>query len=277
MQNLDLKGFQQALSEAKSVVILMPEKPSLDTVASATALSLVLSQDNKEVTVACPSPMLVEFNRLVGVQKVTDSIENRNLTISFEDYEATNVERVSYNIENGKFMLVIAPKTGKLAPNKDQVVVGYRGVAGDLVIVVGTPSKDALGKFNQEKELFVEGSKVALVNNTPVSGFSSASELISPDASSISEATLRVIEGLNLHLNPDIATNLLAGLRAGTDSFQKAVAAETFSAASRLVSAGARLDSQGTTPNRIQSQPQAEKPPASWIEEPRILKGNTLP
>ena len=146
MQNLDLKGFQQALSEAKSVVILMPEKPSLDTVASATALSLVLSQDNKEVTVACPSPMLVEFNRLVGVQKVTDSIENRNLTISFEDYEATNVERVSYNIENGKFMLVIAPKTGTLAPNKDQVVVGYRGVAGDLVIVVGTPSKDALGK-----------------------------------------------------------------------------------------------------------------------------------
>ncbi|MBI4029011.1 MAG: hypothetical protein HY376_01475 [Candidatus Blackburnbacteria bacterium] len=276
MQNLDLKGFQQTLAEAKSVVILMPEKPSLDTVASATALGLALNQDGKEATVACPSPMLVEFNRLVGVQKVTDSIENRNLTISFEDYEATNIERVSYNIENGKFMLVIAPKTGTLAPNKDQVVVGYRGVAGDLVIVVGAPNKDALGKFNQEKELFGEGSKVILVNNTPVSGFSSVSELISPDASSISESTLCVIEGLNLHLNPDIATNLFVGLRAGTDSFQKAVTAETFSAASRLVSAGARLDSQATTPNTVQNQPQAAAP-ASWMEEPKVFTGDRLP
>lgn len=276
MQNLDLKGFQQVLSEAKSVVILMPEKPSLDTVASATALSLALSQDGKETTVACPSPMLVEFNRLVGVQKVTDSIENRNLTISFEDYEATNIERVSYNIENGKFMLVIAPKTGTLAPNKDQVVVGYRGVAGDLVIVVGASSKDTLGQFNQEKELFGEGTKVVLVSNTPVSGFNSASELISPDASSISESALRVIEGLNLHLNPDMATNLFAGLRAGTDSFQKAVTAETFSAASRLVRAGARLDSQAATPSTVQNQPQATTP-ASWMEEPKVFTGNRLP
>ncbi|MBI2590514.1 MAG: hypothetical protein HYW33_01355 [Candidatus Blackburnbacteria bacterium] len=277
MQNLDLKGFQQALPEAKSVVILMPEKPTLDIVASATALSLALSEDKKETTVACPSPMLVEFNRLVGVQKVTDSIENRNLTISFEDYEATNIERVSYNIESGKFMLVISPKSGTTAPNKDQIVLGYRGVSGDLIIVVGALTKNSLGKFNQEKELFGEGSKVALVNNAPVSGFSSATELISPDASSVSESTLRVIEGLNLNLNPDIATNLLAGLRAGTDSFQRAVTAETFSAASRLVGAGARLDLQSTTPNTAQNQPQAEKAPSSWMEEPKVFTGNRLP
>lgn len=281
MQNLDLKGFQSTLSDAKSVVVLLPENPSLDSVAAATALSIALAEDGKEATVACPSPMLVEFNRLVGVQKVTDSIENRNLTVSFEDYEATNIERVSYNIENGKFMLVIAPKSGVTAPNKDQVILGYRGVAGDVVVVIGAEKKQSLGKFADEKELFGEQAKVVLVNNIPVSGFQNVTELINPNASSVSETVLQVVEGLNLKVNADVASNLFAGLRSGSDNFQTKITADTFAAASRLVSAGARIDgvnqqAQEKTPDVVVQTP-VEQVPAEWTEEPKIFTGNRLP
>lgn len=277
MQTLDLKGFQQSLASAKSIVVLMPENPSLDVVAAATSLSLALGEDGKETTVACSSLMLVEFNRLVGVQKVSDSIENRNLTVSFQDYEATNIERVSYNIEGGRFMLVVSPKSGVTAPNTDQVILGYRGIAADVVILVGAPSRESLGKFAKSEELLGQ-SKIALINNIPVANFASPLELIDPSASSVCEVVMQVIEGLNLRLNPDVATNLFAGLRVGSDNFQK-VTADTFSAASRLLNAGARLESsvsQTSTQANVPGAP-AEEAPAEWMEEPRVYKGTTLP
>lgn len=276
MQTLDLKGFQQALADAKSVVILMPENPSLDVVASATCLSLALGEQGKEAVVACPSAMVVEFNRLVGVQKVTDAIENRNLTVSFEDYEATNIERVSYNIENGRFMLVVAPKAGVTAPNKDQIILGYRGVAGDLVIVLGAPTKESLGKFAQEKELFSQQGKVVLINTVPVAGFPGSIELVTPGVSSLSETVMQVVEGLNFQLNADMATNLFAGLRSGSDNFQK-VTADTFASASRLMNAGARLDMAAPATEDTVAQAVAPNPtPVEWTEDPKIYKGTSI-
>lgn len=277
MQTLDIKSFQDNLKDIKSVVILMPENPSLDTVAGATSLMLALQEAGKETTIAAPSPMIVEFNRLVGVQKVTDSIDNKNLTISFEEYDATSVERVSYNIENGKFMLVISPKAGTTPPNKDQVIVGYRGVAGELVIVVGAASRDSLGKFAKNEELFNQNTRVAVVGNAPVQNFTQNLELINPQASSISEVVHDILESASLNVTPDIATNLFMGLRAGSDNFQKGITAETFTRASRLLSSGARLEPVTVVNPSPSPTPVVQNTPAEWTQEPRVYKGTTLP
>lgn len=275
MQTLDIKSFQDNLGAAKSVLILLPEKPEFDHVAGALALSLALQGNGKETTVASASPVTVEFNRLIGVNKITDTIDNHNLTISFEDYDAQGVERVSYNIEEGKFMLVISPKPGIVAPNKDQVIVGYKGITADIVLVVGVENKSELGKFAANEDLFGANSKVVLVNNIPTSGFSGATELINPNASSNSEVSYQLIEALGLNLNPDIATNLFMGLRAGSDNFQRKVTAETFAIASKLLSVGASIEPIPQA--RAESHVVPNQTPKEWMENPKVYKGTTLP
>lgn len=284
MQNLDTKGFQQALVGAKSVTILLPENPAFDAVATALSLATSLEEAGKEVTTACPTPMLVEFNRLVGVNKVTDNIDNRNLTISFKEYDAQEIEKVSYNIENGHFMLVITPKPGTIAPKQDQIQVGYRGVQADLLLIIGADKKDALGKFAASNELFSNTVKRAIIGNTPASGFNPVIELINPQASSNSEVSFELIESIGLPINRDIATNLFMGVRSGTENFQKGINADTFAAASRLLRAGASIEPVPQSQTQTQPQPntipttqtgQVVKEPENW--QPKSFKGNTLP
>ena|SRR3989344_319021 len=279
MQTIDIDNFKKLVTEAKTVCVLMPENPNLDTVASATSLSILLENLGKEVTIAAPSPMLVEANRLVGVQKVTDLPDNKNLTISFQDYDAGQIEKVSYNVEDGQFMLVVSPKPGNTAPNKDQVIVGYKGVAGDLIIVVGAQSKNALGKFAKNEELFGANAKVALVGNTPAEGFANATELINPQSSSVSETLYELAENAGFARNPDVATNLFFGLRAGSNNFQKGVTANTFMVASRLLNEGARLEPLPAVgrPEPAEGQAPQAPVPAEWTQEPKVFTGNRLP
>ena len=95
-------SFKSLLEEAKSILILLPLRPFFDQVAGGLGLYLAL-RESKEAAISSPSEMVVEFNRLVGVNKVTNELGNKNLVIKFSDYQATGIERVSYDIENGEF------------------------------------------------------------------------------------------------------------------------------------------------------------------------------
>ena len=63
--------FQDTISRSNSVLIVLPQSPDLDTVAAGLSIYLALSSYGKTSSVFCPSDMLVEFNRLVGVDKVS--------------------------------------------------------------------------------------------------------------------------------------------------------------------------------------------------------------
>src|SRR5689334_79210 len=94
--------LSQLIDSSSSVLIILPTKPYFDQVAAGLSLYLAL-RDKKDATITCPSPMTVGFNRLIGVQKIVSEIGNKNLTIKFAGYDATNIEKVSYDIENGEF------------------------------------------------------------------------------------------------------------------------------------------------------------------------------
>lgn len=263
MQQLDIKNFQEALKDAQSVLILMPEKPKFDAVAASLALGLSLKSAEKDVTVASPSEMIVAFNRLIGVDKVVTDVSNRNLIVKFKDYNPANIERVSYEIANGEFCLFITPKTSAAPPSNNQIKFEYSKPNFSLVIVVGAEDRGALGKFAQDRDIFSELTKVVLVNNSPVSGFQNAIELINPASSSVSEVIFQLIEAMGLPIDQDIAQNLFDGLREGTESFQLKVTPDTFVVASRLLRSGAkpkkRSQQEQVPPpffeNKLQTQP----------------------
>jgi hypothetical protein len=299
--------FKSVVDSANSILILLPTNPDFDQVASGLSLYLSLI-GGKNIQIAASSPVTVEFNRLVGVNKIATELGNKNLVISLYDYKAEDIERVSYDIENGQFRLTVIPKPGVAAPPREQVKLTYTGVSADLIILVGGTSEKyfpaIFSKDLVDAKLIHVGNRS--LDSDPARGIIS---FVTP-APSLSEVVFSLINEFNLTMDPDIATNLLMGIEQATDNFRSPETnAQTFEMVAALMRAGGRrfakvgLESSAFPPGSIPGQMPAsqiqskqgvtlpqeegaqqtevvenqpvEKPPADWLQ-PKIYKGTSL-
>ncbi len=288
-------SFKTLIDEAKSILVLLPDAPNFDEVASGLGLYLSL-RGEKEVNIVCPSEMIVSFNRLVGVNKISNESGNKNLVIKFAGYQAKNIEKVSYDIIGGEFQLTVVPKEGFPSPKEEQVDVKYSGVSADLIILVGGVDQ-ANFPLSQSKDLV--GVKLVHLGLNAIKG---PGEIISFDrpASSVSELAQNIIKEVGLSLDPDIATNLLMGIEEGSEGLASTeVNADTFEAMSMLMRAGGRripkmekLDPGnfplGSIPGsniQFEAEPEAGESmkedidegdaPQDWFE-PKVYKGTSV-
>ena len=252
----------ESLTTAQSLVIILPVNPDLDKVAASLSLYLSLKKVGKAVSVFCSSQMKVEFSDLVGIDQVKTSLGEGNLTIVF-DYVEDSIEKVSYNIENNKFNLVVQPKPGFPPLASDKVEYRYSGTATDLVFLMGIGSPSELAEMKSQSGInFDEGR---LVNISLQSGASriGRGDLVVPNASSFCEVATRIIAQLRLPIDQDIATNLLSGIDRATDRLSSVKAgAGTFEAVGFCLRAGGRRLSVATSkPVSLNQSPSAMKAP----------------
>lgn len=259
-------SFSQLVSSATSVLILLPTKPYFDQVAAGLSLYLSIS-DSKNAAISCPSPMTVGFNRLIGVNKIIGEVGNKNLTIKFAGYDANNIEKVSYDIENGEFKLTVMPKSGFSAPEKNQIDITYAGASADLVILIGganTSHFPALesGDFESAKIAHI-GTRV-LTSDKEVMSFAKA-------GATASELVANLIKQGGMSLDPDVATNLIMGIEEGSSNFASPeVTPETFEIFAHLLrSGGQRLP-------RVKLSP-ANFPPGAIPTRPLSSSRNQKP
>jgi len=268
----DTQLFKSLLSSSQNISILLPGSPDYDTVASALSLKISLAAFGKNVTVACPDPMIVEFNRLVGVDAVVNSFGGRNLIISFPG-QTENVDKVSYNLEHGELQLVISPKTS--APDLDPRRLKFvsSGAGFDLLILIGVNKLDDLGVFYTTAKDALSTSKiVSLTRSLPAQNYTT-NQLFDPQASSLSEITTFLLESIGLPVNTDSASNLLSGLESATDHFRSDfVQVSTFEAATVLMRRGARrhdiFSPENLPPGAIPSSPVSPAPTPAQTETP---------
>lgn len=283
-------SFGSIIESAKSVLVVLPTKPYFDQVAAGLSLYLSL-RDKKETSIICPSPMVVEFNRLVAVNKIVPEMGNKNLNIKFVNYKAEDIEKVSCNVEEGEIVLSVVPKAGFEAPRKEQVELLYSGVSADTVILIGGANQN---HFPVIATPDLANSKIVHVGIRALENDGSKSVLsFARPASTTSELIASIIVESGLELDPDIATNLLAGIEEGSKGFKGFdVTAETFQVVANLLRAGGkrqpeeRLDPgsfpPGSIPGEVLPQPvkiegveKKETPPQDWLE-PKIYKGTTV-
>jgi nanoRNase/pAp phosphatase (c-di-AMP/oligoRNAs hydrolase) len=287
-QQLDFTSVQEALTKAKNVLVLMPANPHLDKVAASLALYLSLKKQGKQVVIACPSAMTVGFNRLFAIDKVSDKIGNRNLIISF-DYQKDSIEKVSYHIEDNKFNLVVEPQVGKPPLAVDKVAYSYAGTEADLIFVIGAPKLEDLDRlyFNEKKTF--EKSSVINIDDDPGNTKFGRINLLDAQAASCCEIITQLMKGLNLPVDQDMATNLLAGIESRTSNFQSPkTSVASFEAAAWCLKKGAKRGNRPMsvsqpasiqppflTPKAPLEEEASHQPPPDWFK-PKIYKGNTL-
>jgi hypothetical protein len=231
-------SFSSLIKEAHSLLVLLPVRPTFDQVAAGLALYLSLSKD-REISISCPSPMLVDMNRLIGVNKITQETGNKNLIIKFNDYNPTDVERVFYDVEDGKFKLTFVPLPQKTPPTKDQIAVTYAGISSDFVILVGGENESQFPDISTKDFL---GSKLVHLGPKDIS-MGNGKHIISfaRPSSSHSEVVAQIIKESDLHIDADVATNLVMGIEQSTSTFSgEGVTGETFALIGDLMQKGGK-------------------------------------
>lgn len=295
-------SFNSLIDSSKTVQIILPTRPFFDQVAAGLSLYLSLVP-KKQVQIYSPSPMTVEFNRLVGVNKISSDLGNKNLTLKFVEYPADNIERVSYDIEDSEFRLTVIPKPGNASPKKEQINFSYSGVSADTAILVGglnqTHFPSILEKDMENVRLIHIGTKDLIVpQEVNILSFARP-------ASSVSEIVTSLLKDNEFEIDMDIATNLLMGIEDGSNKFSgQGVTAETFELFAHLMKKGGqRIQAQkrvvrgmfpkGAIPGSIkpedkslfameekekvknQNQKKQDKIPEDW-KTPKIYKGDTV-
>ncbi|MBI4067741.1 hypothetical protein HY407_05140 [Candidatus Gottesmanbacteria bacterium] len=247
---------KQVLDGSREILIALPRNPNVDSVASGLSLYLALSASGKRVNIVSPSPMLVEFNQLVGVDKIGNNLANggRNLIVSFP-YQEGSIEKVSYNIENSTFNLVIEPREGYPNITPDKLSYSFGGGSFDLVIVIDAENLNDLGEiYSQNQNLFTEKQVINIDNSLTNSRFGKIN-LVDPNLATISEMVTNLLSSWGLRMDPDIATNLLAGITMGSNNFTSPTSTvATFESAAICMRNGARKMSVQSMPAPTQQQ-----------------------
>ncbi len=286
----DFTPVEELLAPAHNLVIILPVNLNQDKVASALALYLSLRKTNRQVSLACSRPMTVEYSSLVGVDKIKEKLSGRNLVIAF-DYVEDSIEKVSYNIENNKFNLIIQPKEGYPPLSTEKIEYSYFGEQADIIFIIGALAFEELGEiYFKNKVFFQEGNTVNININPNAKSFAKIN-LINPQMASLSEFIASFLNSLKLPWDEDIATNLLLGLKKATHDFSLAKATPmTFETVAWCLRAGARKPLKETEiktslpktldikERRMEKTKQKEvvkiQPSPDWFK-PKIYKGDT--
>lgn len=228
----------ESISKLSSGIIIIPPNSSVDTIASATSLYLSLTKIGKTVSLVCSSPIKAQ---LTGADKFQNSFTTSgdNLVVSFP-YTDGAIDKVDYNIKDSAFNLIISPRQGFPKLNPNQVKFKYAGGTIDFIIVIDTPSLNALGQIYTDNQTMFQGREIINIDRHLTNGFFGSVNFVNKSASSISELILKIIQSFNAQIDKDIASNLYSGLLAATNNFTSySVNAETFETASTLLKLGA--------------------------------------
>lgn len=232
------KEIEQIISESRRILITTRGNPGFDEVASALAWYLWLKELKKErvdVVADIPDDVRNRFKFLPGFDDMKEVIQSAELFVIRINISKTKAKELSYDVIDDTMEVRIRPDGGRFTPQ--DISFKESTFTYDLIIVLGTPELQMLGSvFDDNRELFF---------HTPIINIDRASSnvrfgqvnAIYLTTTSLAELTYEFVKAT---MNRDIATCLLAGLIAATNSFQTPqVTPDTLRLASELIIAGA--------------------------------------
>lgn len=285
----DFNELPLLLSSAQNILVLVGQNPTLDNLGGGLALYLALTRVGKKVNIVCPQPPTVDLSNLVGIDKVKTELGGQSLTLTFP-YTEGSIEKVSYNIEENKFNLIIQPREGFEPLSPEDVRFSSSSAEAELIFVLGTSTLTGLGPLYEKGKEILGKSPLVVIDNHPENKHYGKVNLVNPDASSVSEIVATVLKRLGLELDSDTAHNLLTGLEFATTNFSSPSASfEAFETAGACLKAGAKRGlTFGKATVKSDLKPKAfpippvspslgdEEPPSDWLT-PKIFKGSGLP
>lgn len=217
-----IETLKEVLHKAHKPLILLPENPSADVVASAWGLSAYLGNRDVSATVAVSDPhnKRARLGFLPEPKEVLSTlVGSKNFVLVF-DTTRNPISNVETNREEGELRITLTPEKGSIDPRDFSFIPAQ--LEYDLLIVLGCAEKESTGKLYEEgADIFYEVPVVNIDCQSGNDGFGQIN-LVDMTASSVSEivaTTLLAIDEKNV--DEVTAQCLLAGIIVATDSFQQ--------------------------------------------------------
>lgn len=233
------KLVAEKLNSSSSVLIILPPVSTPDAVAAGLALGNYLKRLDKDAVVLSADGKA--NNRVDFLPGYTEIARELNLSKGFVINVSTKraeIGELSYKKEGDKLAIHLKAKAGEFLP--EDVTFDSSKFPYDAVVVLGAPSLEDLGTFyGQNADLFFETPVINIDFKGANQGYGQFN-LIELNTSSISEIIYDLINDIERDLvDHNIATSLLAGIIAETNSFQHSrTTPQSFMKASQLVSLG---------------------------------------
>ncbi len=242
MQSVELTPKQQVvelLRQSQSVLIVTGREPNVDQLMSVYALQAVLTKVGKKshavVTDAFPAAA-----NLVDTGKISRTLDGvRDFVVSL-DLARVEVDKLKYDIEDGRLNITITPAAGNFSP--DDAQFGYGAYQFDLVVVLGVHKIIQIDRLLEDNPTLFDGLHLINLDYHRVNENYGSVNYVDTAASSVSEMLIGTLESLAQgQIDADIATALLAGIMASTNRFTTAATTpKAMTVAAQLLSAGAR-------------------------------------
>jgi len=232
----------EMIKKSESPLILIPQNPEGDAIASALALFLVLKKLDKNPQVACSTALAEKFLFLPEQKSITHSVSNDCLYTLSLNVGENNITQLSYEQMGAFLNIYFSTKVNSIKEKSlslEPVKFNY-----DLIIILGSPYLESLGRlYFENTDIFFKTPTINIDHHASNEYFG-AVNLVDVVSSSTSEIISEILEALSGEpAGEKIATLILAGIISETNSFQSAsVNPKTFSLAASLVAAGANQE-----------------------------------
>ena len=233
--------LDNVLKSTKHVLIFMAPTSSGDAVGSAWAMQAFLKKRSIEATVVVTGgeKTLERFSFLTRPEDIIETLAGaRDFVLAFNTKfnKITNVrtERIEEELR-----IFITPEKGSIDPRDFSFIPAK--FKYDLVMVLGSPDKESLGKVYEENpDIFYEVPVVNIDYHADNDNFGQLN-IVDITASSTSEILADLFAKINVkEIDETMAENLLTGIIDATNSFQKKnTTPKSLRIASELMSKGA--------------------------------------
>lgn len=232
----------EMIKKSTSPLILIPQNPEGDAIASALALFLVLKKLDKNPQVACSTALAEKFLFLPEQKSIIHNISNDCLYTLSLNVGENNITQLSYEQLGPVLNIYFSTRANSIKEKSlalEPVKFSY-----DLIIILGSPDLESLGRlYFENTDIFFKTPAINIDHHASNEYFG-AVNLVDVVSSSTSEIVAEILEALSgKPAEEKIATLILAGIISETNSFQSAsVSPKTFALAASLVAAGANQE-----------------------------------
>jgi len=196
------------IEEAGNIAILPSKTAGIDSFSSAVGLYYMLKEEGKNVSIIYQGAIPEDFGNVDDVE-ISNSSSSRELLVSV-DYSGTSASKVNYSTENDVLHFSISPidRDFDLSRVKSEI----KGFDYDLIITLGAPSRNDLGKLLEDVGGGFGGVDILNIDNSERNQRFGNINVVDPSFDSISLLVLNHALKWNLVVSSRAAEALLKGI-----------------------------------------------------------------
>lgn len=231
--------IRDQIGKNEAVLVCVGKNPGGDALGSALALYGALKKLGKKASIVSPDEVAEKYSFMPEAEFISRKPEGARDYIFSLDIDKRNLQQLRYEVEDTKLKIYITAKNGDI--DKDRISLESAHFNYDLIIVLGASELEELGSvYDENSELFYE-APVINIDNNPSNEYFGKVNLVDVAASSRAEIVFNLLTEIDEKLiDEKIATDLLTGVIAATESFQnKNTTPKAFMTAASLIGKGA--------------------------------------